>query len=87
MEWQPIETAPKDGTDILLGFANDNRPAVVAVGVGNNPDTVALVGRAKVARWYAMPFRGWYESWDEYDSLNAVKGCPTHWMPLPEAPK
>ena len=27
--WQPIETAPKDETDILLGFANHLRPAVV----------------------------------------------------------
>lgn len=60
MKWQPIETAPKDGTDILLGFANDNRPAVVA---------------------------GWYDNWEEYDTINVVKGRPTHWMPLPEAPE
>lgn len=29
-KWQPIETAPRNGTDILLGFAGQKRPPVVA---------------------------------------------------------
>ena len=32
-------------------------PASFTVGVGNNPDTVSLVGRAKVPSRYAVPFR------------------------------
>lgn len=32
-------------------------PASFTVTVGNNPDTVSLVGRANVASWYAMPLR------------------------------
>lgn len=59
-EWQPIETAPKDGTDILVGFAGQDRPPVVV---------------------------GWFDDWLEYDSVNILKGKPTHWMPLPEPPQ
>jgi hypothetical protein len=61
-DWQPIDTAPKDGTDVLLGFADHYRPPVVA---------------------------GWFgdDGWEEYDSINVVKGKPTHWMPLPPKPK
>jgi hypothetical protein len=58
--WQPIETAPKDGTDVLVGFANQNRPSVVV---------------------------GWFDNWTEYDSMNIIKGTPTHWHPLPAPPK
>lgn len=32
-------------------------PASFTVGVGNKPPTVSLVGRAKVASWYAVPLR------------------------------
>lgn len=60
MEWRPIKTAPKDGSDILVGFAGQDRPPVVV---------------------------GWFDRWEEYDSLNILKGTPTHWMPLRELPE
>jgi hypothetical protein len=82
MEWQPIETAPKDGTWVLMrgGYPDDaydsdeKQPPVVA------------------ARWIARQKRmmyqppgiwrfcsydsGYYGEWHE----------PTHWMPLPAPP-
>lgn len=72
MEWQEIETAPKDGTWI------------VAVGrLRNNP----LLLRACLTRWaqhtdppvYA---EGWSYSAPGYSDLFD----PTHWMPLPDPP-
>jgi len=65
MIWQPIDTAPKDGTEIL---AVDG-------------DVYAVV------RWcaFAEP-----PQWRDHAGLGAG-GIdpfePTHWMPLPEAPK
>lgn len=51
----------------MIGIPGDKRwnceggavmfPASLTVGVGNKPPTVSLVGRAKVASWYAVPFR------------------------------
>lgn len=67
-EWQPIETAPKDGTNILLVNYKGNiasglwQEGLLGVGWflrgGNKPDTF----------------------------FNGHHG-PTHWMPLPDAPK
>lgn len=73
MEWQPIETAPRDGTAIFVWATRE--------GWRDNPRMVA-------ARWYHSA-NSWYvygcgptkhsEQW--LDSCN-----PTHWMPLPPPP-
>ena len=59
-EWLPIETAPKDCTDVLLHI-----PGRVPV----------------VAAWYR---RGWTPMDSDDGPLSSE---PTHWMPLPAAPK
>jgi hypothetical protein len=74
MEWQPIETAPKDGTRILAvvqGF----RPAVAYW--QNNRGVFDFIDAED------MPSP---EAWDEY-LRNEPEWTPTHWMPLPEPPK
>lgn len=82
-EWQPIETAPKDGRTLLLG----KRTAM---------------GRWRTMRgqWFTQELIneewenpddaevGWYETAVEPDDpLNCWATSPTHWMPLPVAPK
>jgi len=71
-EWQPIETAPKDGTCILV--INDNKGGYYtepfAIGVA------AYEGSYKTRAWYSQAC---------CDGVSYF--TPTHWMPLPEAPK
>lgn len=80
-EWQPIDSAPKDGTWILLsgGEINDdwNAPADPPVVCGQwtnwlNGDTIPE-GRWQFA-WYDGGFYGEYQN-------------PTHWMPAPKPPR
>lgn len=96
-DWQPIETAPKDGTEILL-------TGNVEFDAGDYPDHIAeeiRVSRPVVIGHYARGsgYRSWvdveatddrrvqtrakytYEKW-EPDWLE-----PTHWMPLPSPPE
>lgn len=61
--WQPIETAPKDGTRLLVFDPDVGR---IVAGAGWDNDTPAQI------RWEVM---------------NDICVCPTHWMPLPAAPK
>ena len=64
--WQPIETAPKDGTKILVCHIHYYSP---------------------ITAWWSSyhPNAKGKETWRE-DGSN-YKLNPTHWMPLPEAPK
>lgn len=64
MTWQPIETAPKDGTEILL-----------YVGIMKHDYAVAHWNE----RYWQMGVH--------QDRFYSEFGQPTHWMPLPEAPK
>jgi hypothetical protein len=71
-EWQPIETAPKSGMDILLlyGSVHEGRWHVAS----SAPD---------VQRKQKIFEHGWY-----WAGFNGPVGpiFPTHWMPLPEPP-
>ncbi len=74
-EWQPIDTAPKDGTEVLLFIPNWNND----VKIGNWCDTVELdYGKVRRDRKY------WYAG-HSYGMAPDPK--PTHWMPIPKSPK
>lgn len=85
MEWQSINTAPRDGTEILVYCE------------GLNDFQRVLSGDIVIAAWNTTQFRGgaWYS-----DSESSMEGyestgdyvvhdpiCPTHWMPLPDPPR
>jgi hypothetical protein len=75
MTWQPIETAPHDGSRILV-YA-DNRMYVVR---WTDPDEYDYNKRclSEYANWHVD---------DNKHGPFALRGpSPTHWMPLPEPP-
>lgn len=69
--WQPIETAPRDGTSVLL-FLDQSYSSVtrhlIYIGWAEGIDEFGSI------RWEAEA--------DVECGLN-----PTHWMPLPEPPE
>ena len=76
VDWQPIETAPKDGTRVLLCRATD-------------ADGKPILDKAweifiQVAAWWEGD-----DDWIVYCSLVAEPRLhfePTHWSPLPSNP-
>jgi hypothetical protein len=71
-EWQPIETAPKDGQTILA-FVRGFRSDMEIYWIGTICwDALCLGSPKPEPNWMFMPWDG---------------GQPTHWMPLPEPPE
>ena len=72
-EWQPIDTAPKDGTafrayaDELIDL--DFNPCGSVEAAWNGEELIGCVWNGQQDAWYGK-------------AIN-----PTHWMPLPAAPK
>ena len=78
MNWQPIETAPKDGRWILL-YANNRQFEKYRCSIA-------------VAKWhtwngYGADEIGWYVSDENCHEFTREVHDPTHWMPLPEPPQ
>lgn len=75
--WQAIETAPKDGTLVLLcGGKTDKLDYLNEI--------PQYLMRPVTAFWNARFKEWWFAYWDvlwrsRYDN-------PTHWMPIPELP-
>ena len=70
-EWQPIETAPKDGTWVLL-YSPDNEPSVAT-----------CCWESLNYNWAPQWVWG---SKQRADFRGGFYGA-THWMPLPEPPR
>lgn len=71
MTWQPIETAPKDGTRILAYDIKDAEDT--------QPQIALWLAHAEEP--------GWYISLDHQAMNGDLWNPPTHWMPLPEPPQ
>ncbi len=74
MEWQPIETAPKDRRSVLLWGIHPERADVGAY----DPDTYS---KRPKPYWTAIG------SERLYGVRYVREHQPTHWAPLPEPPK
>jgi hypothetical protein len=77
-DWQPIETAPKDGRDVLLFWCDEY-----------GPDTIQVYA---CGHWreFGDGSRGWIgESFHASEKCfwtRLLGEHPTHWMPLPDPP-
>lgn len=77
-EWQPIETAPKDGTEVLIGGGFFDWDGSYGEDVPHTGVTIASWQYRHGAKQWRGNACGGY---DEYYWYN-----PTHWMPLPKSP-
>lgn len=75
MKWQPIETAPKDGTQLLLWCAR-HRGRVE-------------IGSFRPDDGFADDEPLWLDnSYDDFSCGYVSRPLsPTHWMPMPSAPE
>ena len=69
MEWRPIGTALRDGSQLLLHNTNTK---VTVIGQWGKHNHVPIFGWIRPVELYG----------EEVDGFD-----PTHWMPLPQAPK
>ena len=74
MDWRTIDTAPKDGTVVLIFAAGET---------GSNNQTVKMAYWDDTDGWTEALGDGYAESWSGTIGNWGV----THWMPLPEPPK
>lgn len=79
-QWQPIETAPKDGTVIDL-WCDQRRITFCYWGLPSH--SCGEAGRYCDSDWHDLE-EGWVDGMNE--PFSEYRGKPTHWMPLPAAP-
>lgn len=85
-EWQPIETAPRDGTYVLLYF-----PAHLRFDEYKYPQWW-LIGKWTEDIFSDEGSGRWIGPYSDGFSCNLINvagpdASPTHWMSLPEPPK
>lgn len=71
-EWQPIATAPKDGTRILVVCEFAGKRDVTVVRWCDSPAPAGPFGRF---------------TWREMQDSALAERIPTHWMPIPRLPQ
>ncbi len=76
VDWQPIETAPKDGT-VIIGYGLPPKATVNQRHFGSDVRTIKTWKLGDTIGWSARNRFGMF----------TVGFEPTHWMPLPEPPK
>ena len=70
--WQPIETAPKDGRFVLLGYKRTND---------------VIVGQWCMEKYHTRPKPYWTNDRERAEGIRRIKSNqPDYWMPLPALP-
>lgn len=69
-EWQDMESAPKDGTPVLL-FAGLKRDGRVYMPI-------------RVVGWFSLDIKGWIAMGYGHQPIAELE--PYNWMPLPNLP-
>jgi hypothetical protein len=91
MNWQPINTAPKDGTEVLLyapPTEHDGAPVPARLTYGawvapsDTPRLVYCDGYAPEEVWDDFDAH-----WSSWDGGFTEEHPPTHWMPRPNPPE
>lgn len=90
-EWQPINTAPKDGTDILLYRDADMHegkpvPARRTVGSWLHEQGGTTEYRDLDGHYVGQNDRDGFDGWISWDGGFIEGKPPTHWMPMPGPP-
>lgn len=82
--WQPIETAPKECTFVLLYSATIGR-AITGLWAGKEslPKTVREIWPDLEGKWCEGIYVAYDEAYNPYRPIHEV----THWRPLPSPPK
>lgn len=93
MKWQPIETAPRDGTHILIRYYKGGKNSRTHV-TGVHVVTEGYFAPKFIPSWAEQSetyFQG--NEWRDYldrlivqEHSKVKKNIPTHWMPLPPDP-
>lgn len=74
-EWQPIETAPKEGECVLTQHEDDLYPAVAFCVIDKD-------GK----EYWCHELEGPEDDCDRPGRFEPLYRRPTHWMPLPDPP-
>lgn len=85
--WQPIETAPKDGTPIIVGF-DFASVWIVHKAFYRSADDLKDLIEHKVGDW-SLNDVGWWSYTTGSVTQEQLDGhrTPTHWLPMPDLPK
>jgi hypothetical protein len=78
MNWRPISTAPKDGT-LILGYG-----PITWITWDNDHFEMNVLHFVEDEEYSHLS--SWQLAFPSFEDFNPNRN-PTHWMPLPEAPK